>query len=52
MEHNPENNVDLSDLIDMYNDAQLVWRMMQKLEDRIPKDIDSIEDRDSKITGK
>ena len=32
----------------MYNDAQLVWRMMQKLEDRIPKDIDSIEDRDSK----
>ncbi|MGR9635592.1 TraM recognition domain-containing protein [Bacillus cereus] len=48
MEHNPENNVDLSDLIDMYNDAQLVWRMMQKLEDRIPKDIDSIEDRDSK----
>ncbi|KAA6449247.1 conjugal transfer protein TraG [Bacillus cereus] len=48
MEHNPEKNVDLSDLIDMYNDAQLVWRMMQKLEDRIPKDIDSIEDRDSK----
>ncbi|HDR4587710.1 TPA: TraM recognition domain-containing protein [Bacillus paranthracis] len=48
MENDPDKKVGFSDLITMYNDPQLVWRMMKKLEERIPQDIDNIEDRDTK----
>lgn len=48
MEHNPDKKVGFSDLILMYNDAQLVYRMMKDLDIRIPDDIDTIKDRDTR----
>ncbi len=47
-EHDPNNKAGFSELLEMYYEPQLVWRMMKKLEKRIPNDIDAIEDRDTR----
>lgn len=46
--HDPEKDVIFDDLIDMYNDTQLVRRMYEQFVDRIPKNIDTIEGRDER----
>ncbi|NLP52193.1 TraM recognition domain-containing protein [Bacillus sp. RO1] len=46
--HEPEKEVTFDMLLDMYNNSQLVRRMHVLLKARIPKDIDSIEDRDER----
>jgi hypothetical protein len=50
--HDPDKQVTFDDLIDMYNNPQLVYRMHQQLKKRIPKDIDSIPDRDKRNEAK
>lgn len=49
-EHNPEADAGFEDLINMYNDAQLVAQMHQKLKARLSSmgDISTIEDRDKR----
>ncbi|UAL49897.1 TraM recognition domain-containing protein (plasmid) [Sutcliffiella horikoshii] len=46
--HDPEKEVTFDMLLDMYNNSQLVRRMHVLLKARIPKDIDSMEDRDDR----
>ncbi len=46
--HNPELQPTFDDLIRMYNDSQLVHHMHKQLKERIPKNIDEIEDRDTR----
>jgi hypothetical protein len=50
--HDPDKQVTFDDLIDMYNNPQLVYRMHQQLKKRIPEDIDSIPDRDKRNEAK
>ena len=46
--HNPEKEVTFDMLIDMYNNPQLVRQMHVALKKRIPKDIETIENRDER----
>jgi type IV secretory pathway TraG/TraD family ATPase VirD4 len=46
--HEPNKEVTFDMLLDMYNNPQLVYRMHMKLKKTIPKDIDSIQDRDER----
>jgi hypothetical protein len=50
--HDPDKQVTFDDLIDMYNNPQLVYRMHQKLKKRIPENIDLIKDRDTRNEAK
>lgn len=44
--HNPKKEATFDMLLDMYNNAQLVREMHEKLKETIPTNIDMIEDRD------
>lgn len=46
--HDPDKDVVFDDLIDMYNNTQLVRRMYEQFVKRFPEDIDSIENRDER----
>lgn len=46
--HEPDKDVTFDMLIDMYNNPRLVHEMHVKLKERIPDNIDSIEDRDTR----